>query len=170
MGGRRAAALVAVAARRGGETRTLLERDWVAVETPHFAIVSSLGPKATRELTNDLERFHAAVEFVMGTRLSESPVPTRVYAFADPVLERPFARRGVRSYFLPSLRGPTIVLRNGGGGRGDATRLVRRQYAEYLLRNRDGLDQPLWHDAGFSEFASTIVVWDEGAEIGVHDR
>ena len=170
MVGRRAAALVAVAALLGCETRTLLERDWVAVETPHFAIVSSLGPEETRQLTGDLERFHAAVEFVMGTRLPESPVPTRVYAFDDPTLERPFDRRGLRSYFLPSLRGPSIVLRNGGGWRGDATRLVRRRYAEYLLRNRDGLDQPLWHDAGFSEFASTIVVWDRGAEIGVHAR
>ena len=61
MVGRRAAALVAVAALLGCETRTLLERDWVAVETPHFAIVSSLGPEETRQLTGDLERFHAAV-------------------------------------------------------------------------------------------------------------
>ncbi|HJO25601.1 MAG: hypothetical protein QF890_00355 [Myxococcota bacterium] len=168
--GRRAAVLLAVGTLLGCVTRPLLEQDWVVVETPHFAIMSSLGPEATRQLGDDLERFHSAVEFVTGTRLSHAPLLTRVYAFDAPVIERPFDRRGLRSYFLPSPSGPIIVLRNGGGWRGDATRLVRRRYAEYLLRNRDGLDQPLWHDSGFPEFASTIVVWDQGAEIGAHDR
>ena len=168
--GRRAAVLLVVAALIGCVSRPLLERDWVAVDTPHFAITSALGPDATRQLADDLERFHAAVEFVSGTRLSHVAIPTQVYAFDDPVIERPFDRRGLRSYFLPSLRGPIIVLRNGGGWRGDATRRLRRRYAEYLLRNRDGIEQPLWLDAGFPEFASTIVVWDRGAEIGVHDR
>ena len=168
--GWRTVRLLAVAALVGCVSRPLLEQNWVVVETPHFAIASALGPDATQQLADDLERFHAAVEFVSGTRLSHAPVRTRVYAFDDPTLERPFNRRGEPAYFLPSLRGPRIVLRNGGGWRGDATRRVRRRYAEYLLRNRDGIDQPLWHDAGFPEFASTIVVWDNGAEIGAHDR
>ena len=164
------AGLLAAAALLACVSRPLLEQHWVAVETPHFAIVSALDPEATQQLADDLERFHAAIEFVSGTRLGHAPVRTRVYAFDDPTLERPFNRRGEPAYFLPSLRGPRIVLRNGNGWRGDATRRVRRRYAEYLLRNRDGVDQPLWHDAGFSEFASTIVVWDNGAEIGAHDR
>jgi Tfp pilus assembly protein PilF len=92
---------------------------------------------------------------------------TRVYAFDEPGLERSFARGNIWSYFVPSLLGPAIVLRNGGGWRIDSTHAVRRQYAEYLYRSREGLDRPLWLDAGLAELAAGSHLLDDGIEVGV---
>ena len=114
--GWRTVRLLAVAALVGCVSRPLLEQNWVVVETPHFAIASALGPDATQQLADDLERFHAAVEFVSGTRLSHAPVRTRVYAFDDPTLERPFNRRGEPAYFLPSLRALASCCATGAAG------------------------------------------------------
>ena len=164
--GWRAATLLAIAL-VGCNTTSLEDAAWVSIETPHFSVVSALSPESSIALARDLENFHGAVGFILGKPLPIPPMRTRVYAFDEPGLERDFARGNLWSYFVPSLLGPAIVLRNGGGWRGDSSHDVRRQYAEYLFRNREGLDQPLWLDAGLAEFASGTHLMDEGVEIGV---
>jgi len=151
----------------GCNSTPLAEADWVSIETPHFSVVSALSSTNSLQLARDLEAFHGAVGFILGKPLPPPPMRTRVYAFDEPGFDRHFARGNLWSYFVPSLLGPAIVLRNGGGWRIDSTPDVRRQYAEYLFRSRDGIEQPLWLDAGLAEFASGTDVMDEGVEIGV---
>lgn len=154
----------------GCTTPPLENESWVAIDTPHFRVVSSLSSSDSVQLARDLETFHAAVGFILGRPVPDPPVRTRVYAFDELGFERTFARGNLWSYFVPSLLGPAILLRNGGGWRIDSTYDVRRQYTEYLLRQREGLNAPLWLDAGLAEFASGSVVTDEGIEIGVMPR
>jgi len=145
-------------------------QSYVELETPHFQVVSSLGPQGTIELARDLESFVDTIEFVAGESLTTAAAKTRVLAFDDRTFTRHFDQNGVSGYFLPSLDGGTMVLRTGGGWRDDASEDLRHHYAHYLIRNHHGLDLPLWYDEGLAVYASTIDIDDGFAEIGRHRR
>jgi len=163
---RRFLVLAGLASALGCATRPLDAQDWLAVTTPHFEVVSALGKDATLELARDAERFHQAVEFVLGLPLEAPAVPTRIYAFDDRTLTRPFAVRAEAGYFLPTLREALIVLRTGDGWRDDATLEVRHEYVHYLLRSQPKLAIPLWFEEGAAEFLSTVAIHDDRMELG----
>ena len=143
------------------------EQSWQEVRTRHFDISSSLGTNETQQLAEDLENFRSGVEYLVDAKLPAPALRTRVYAFDGRRVVRPFDRRGVSGYFLPSLDGGWIVLRTGGGWRHDATTELRFEFARYLFRNREGLDLPLWYDEGFGQFASTLEPVEGGIEVGL---
>jgi hypothetical protein len=152
----------------GCATELLHRRDWFSVETSHFAISSSLQNADTRQLALDLEQFRAIVDFLQGPAASPSTGDSRtlVYAFDGRGIFRPFAVRGESSAFLTPEQGEIILLRTGSGWRVDATPEVRRAYADFLFRNRQGDERPAWLQEGFGQLASTIEIRDEGAVIG----
>jgi tetratricopeptide (TPR) repeat protein len=154
----------------GCATRPLEDRDWYEVRTPHFEIVSSLSRDDTVQLVRDVERFHAAVEWMLGTRLPPPPVATRIYAFDGRGFSRPFDRRGVPGYLLQTLRGARVVLRTGDGWEQDASEQVLHDLVHYFLRNRGGFEQPLWFDEGSADFLSTVAVDGEKVDIGMMRR
>jgi tetratricopeptide (TPR) repeat protein len=162
---RSALALAALAA-VGCATRPLDAREWLLVATPHFEVVSSLGRDDTLELARDAERFHQAVEFVLGLPLAPPAVPTRIYAFDDRTPGRPFAIRSEAGYLLPRLRETLIVLRTGDGWREDATEELRHEYVHHLLRGQPGGPLPLWFDEGAAGFLSTVAIRDDRIELG----
>jgi len=163
---RRCLLLAALASSLACATRPLDELDWLAVSTPHFEVVSGLGKDATLELARDAESFHQAVEFVLGLPLEPPTVPTRIYAFDDRTVSRPFAVRGEPGYFLPTLREAWIVLRTGDGWRDDATLELRHEYVHYLLRSQPQIALPLWFEEGAAEFLSTVSIGDDRIELG----
>jgi tetratricopeptide (TPR) repeat protein len=128
--------------------------------------VSALGKDATLALARDAESFHQAVEFVLGLPLEPAAVPTRIYAFDDRTVARPFAIRAESGYFLPTLREAWIVLRTGDGWRDDASEQVRHEYVHYLLRSQPQLALPLWFEEGAAEFLSTVSIGDDRIELG----
>jgi tetratricopeptide (TPR) repeat protein len=147
-------------------TTPLHERDWLEVRTPHFEITSSLGEEETRRLARDAERFHAAIEFVMGVRLRAPAVPTRIVAFDGRGFRRPLAVRGARSWFRTSPREALLVLR-AGDGFADATESLRHEYVHHVVRSHAGFGLPLWFDEGAAEFLSTVDVREEYVELGI---
>jgi tetratricopeptide (TPR) repeat protein len=136
------------------------------VRTPHFEILSSLDAEETLDLVRDAELFHTTAEFALGLTFPPPVVPTRIFAFDGRGFVRPFDVRGEPGYFLPSLRGATIVLRTGDGWRLDATVKLRHAYVHYLLRNHGGFERPLWFDEGSAEFLSTAAVSEGRIDLG----
>jgi tetratricopeptide (TPR) repeat protein len=162
----RAAAAAALGLALGCATRPASEQSWVEVETPHFRILSALSRSGTAALARDLELFRRAVELLAAEGL---PAPARrslVFAFDDRRPTRSFGAGPRASYLLSSADGLRLVLRGGGGWRGDASDELRHDLAHALLRGRDGLAAPLWYDEGIAQVASTIEVGDRGARIG----
>ncbi|MFP8874781.1 MAG: hypothetical protein VCB42_09695, partial [Myxococcota bacterium] len=148
-------------------TKSLHQSDWLEVTSPHYIVFSSLGRQPTLQLAEDLERMRAAAEFLLGERMRPASLRTRVYAFDDRSLVRPFDLRGQSGYFLSTLEGGIIVLRSGGGWRRDAPWKLRHDYAHHLLRNHRGLTTSLWLDEGFAQFLSTVQINDQSADLGI---
>jgi tetratricopeptide (TPR) repeat protein len=163
---RRAGAGLAVLLALGCITPPLHEREWTLVSTGSFEIASSLGPAATQRLAADLDGFRAATAYVTGFELQPPAVPIRVYAFEDKGVERRFDVRGEPSYWLPSVRGSAIVLREGGGF-ADATLGVRHELAHELVRSHAALGVPLWYDEGLGLFLSTLRANRDRVDLGV---
>jgi hypothetical protein len=131
----------------------------------NFHIYSTYGAEATRALASDLEAFRSSVVFLTGK--PRKPIrKTRVLAFDDRSLMRRFDRSGQPGYYLPSLRGGTIVLRTNRGWDGGATLRLRHLYAHDVLRNRVGLSLPLWLDEGVAQYLSTVNVRGRKARLG----
>ena len=120
-------------------------QSFVSLRTPNFEILSALGRSQTRALARDLELFHAGVLAIAG--LEETPdwrEPTRVLAFDDRSLGRPFGIRGRTAYFVPGVDRGTLVFRVPGGWHERASRELRADYAQRLIRGRSPRRLPLW--------------------------
>ena len=164
---RPAAGLAICLALAGCITTPLQERDWVRVETQHFDVWSSLGADESLRLAIELERFRTATGFVAGRELPADPLPTRVLAFDDRGIGRPFAYLSQRGYLLARQPGDVIVLRTGGGWEGDAWTALKLDYARRLIWNSSRDTAPPWLDEGLPQVASTIEARDDGAHAGV---
>jgi tetratricopeptide (TPR) repeat protein len=142
-------------------------QSFVRLETPHFEIVSSLGRDETRELAEGLELFHAGCLSLFG--FETTPIGhgrTRVLAFDDRSLGRPFGMGAATTYFVPTLERPQIVFRVPGSWRERVSRAVRADYARRLLRSRSPRRLPLWLESGLADVASTIQVRGEEVRLG----
>jgi len=161
-----AALLLCAAVVLGCATTSIKNRDWHTIETANFRIYSTFGAAGTRALATDLEAFGSAVVFLTG-KPRKKILKTRVLAFDDRTLTRPFDLSGQPGYYLSSLRGGTIVLRTNKGWDGDATLRLRHLYAHDVFRNRVGLSLPLWLDEGVAQYLSTAVIHGHKAQLGL---
>jgi tetratricopeptide (TPR) repeat protein len=144
----------------------LQNRDWVQIQTQHYDVWSSLSLDDSIRLAVDLEHFRAATAFISGPAIPADAVATRVFAFDDRGIGRPFAHASARAYLLPRQPGDVIVLRTGGGWEGDAWTPFKLEYARHLLWNASPDALPPWLDEGFPQLASTLESHDEGAHAG----
>ncbi len=141
-------------------------QEFVEIRTTHFHVMSSFGVAETQELARVLEFYHAgtlkALELGNESRGIEM---TRVLAFDDRSLGRPFGVRGEDAFFLPTPESGIIVLRTSADWRQRATLELRLRYAHRLLRNLAAVRYPLWLEEGLAQFASTVDV--RGREISI---
>jgi tetratricopeptide (TPR) repeat protein len=145
----------------------LKDRDWVEIHTRHYDIWSSLPRGDSMDLAIDLEHFRTAAAFLSGKEIPTDAVVTRVFAFDDRGIGRPFSYQSQRSYLLPRQPGDVIVLRTGGGWEGDAWTPLKLEYARRLIWNASPVVPPPWLDEGLPQFASTLESREDGARAGV---
>lgn len=145
------------------------------VETPQFEISSAFGPEATRRLARDLELYHAGCLSIFG--LDETPrghPRSRVLAFDDRAVGRPFGQGAESSYLVPGIDRATIVFRVPGDWNERASQALRVDYARGLLRSVSPRRLPLWLETGLAEVASAIQLRGNevrlGAVIEAHAR
>jgi len=159
--------VVAIAGSLGCATTRPGMQSFVRLETPNFEVVSSLGRDETRELAEGLELFHAGCLSLFG--FETTPIGhgrTRVLAFDDRSLGRPFGMGAASAYFVPTLERPQIVFRVPGSWRERVSRSLRADYARRLLRSRSPRRLPLWLESGLADVASTIQVRGEEVRLG----
>jgi tetratricopeptide (TPR) repeat protein len=150
----------------GCATTPLENLPWHATRSQHYEILSALGEEETTNLAISLERTRATLEFLWGEPVPPAPVPTRVLAFDDRGIGRPFAHGGDRSYLLPRAEGDLIVLRTGGGWDGDAREPLKRSLARRVLARATEREDLPWLPEGVAQLASTLQVRGAGAWLG----
>lgn len=145
------------------------ERDkWTTVRADEFVIFSSVSPRETTRITNELLRMRAALGKL--TRLKvRSPLPTRVYVFRNEAAFAPFrdaifgARlENIRGVFLSRPEGNFVLLQGDVDSR---SHLIYHELTHYFVRNTTtGL--PLWLDEGVAEYYSTFEASGNDVRVG----
>jgi Tfp pilus assembly protein PilF len=144
----------------------LEDRDWVQVRTENYDVWAAQPLDDALRLAADLEYFRTATAFISGRAIPAAAVATRVFAFDDRGIGRPFLHESRRAYLLPRQPGDVIVLRTGGGWDGDAWTSFKLEYARRLLWNASPEVPPPWLDEGLPQLASTLQARDGGAHAG----
>lgn len=159
--------LLALGTGVGCASHSPFNQTFVEVVTPNFHVTSSLGDEATRTLALDLEVFHAGALFALGID-ADTPTRTRtrVLAFDGRSATRPFAVRGAASFLVPTIDGPTLVIRATGSFSERVEPDTRHAYAHRVLRDQVPTLLPLWYEEGRAQVASTVAVNRDQAEVG----
>ncbi len=151
----------------GCVTTPLENRDWWRVQTAHFDIWSALGKEETERLALQAEGFRTATEYLWGQTIPPAAIRTRIYAFDDRGIGRPYSHGNDRSYLLPRFDGDIIVLRTGGGWTSDARTPLKLAFARRLISHAaPDLPSP-WLYEGMAQLASTLEVGGPGASVGI---
>lgn len=139
--------------------------NWIVVESPRFEIFSTMPKERTLELARDLEQFHALVLTLTGATEIESPIPTRIFAFAKSSDYRRFAPRRSAGSFHSGVRWNTILL-TGYGKRLNAQDILLHEYVHFVVRQGTIRQLPVWWDEGYAEVLSTARKQMGYVEIG----
>ena len=146
------------------------QANWIVVNSPNFEIMSTLSTEETMELATDLERFRALIHAVTTTPKKESPVPTRIVAFASPSQYIPFApARQTAGFFNDAVRANTVALVDQSNVL-DARTVIFHEYVHFILQNGTTVTYPLWYNEGFAEVLSTVRAHKGNLVIGALPR
>ena len=153
-----AAALLAVAALE--LPATAAKDDWISVRTPHLAIVSSAGERATTRLAERLERFVDAFSSFVDVG-ADPDVPVTVMVFGNDAAFAPFRPRqngrtlNLSGYFQRADDENVIALSLETSADEHPYRVIFHEYA-HALTARAAAVWPLWLQEGLAEFYSTF--------------
>ena len=157
-----AVAALAATAGLGCISTPLEERNWQALQTPHFEILTTYNTRDAEQLAKQLEQFRLAAEHTWGSAIPARSRRIRVIAYDGNGVERPFRVLDRETSYLVALPGrDTLVLRTRLGWGEDAPIELRLDLARRLFRNASSEDLPPWLVEGLAQLASTSQVKGE---------
>ncbi|MBT8083364.1 MAG: tetratricopeptide repeat protein [Gammaproteobacteria bacterium] len=135
------------------DTVSLDARDWHAVRSDNFRIVSVLGEARTIELLRQLEIMHASVGATLNGALIASGTPIVIVAVDD---HDDYASLGAppqsAGFFISDLRESAILIEDSEDTSG--VRVMLHEYAHYLNRQAGRIRYPRWFEEGNAEYLS----------------
>ena len=135
---------------------------WIALQSPHFELVTDTGAKMAGQLLANLERIRVALAPGTG---NGNPLPVRVVVFRRPEKFIPYRPTRIASAFFQS--GPDrdyIVASVNDDGRFPLPALFH-EYVHLVLHHTTPV-LPKWLDEGMAEYYSTIEFTANGAHVG----
>jgi len=140
---------------------------WRRIDSPNFIIIGEGGGGDLRDLAVRFEGFREMLGRVLNVRVTQTPVPTFVVAFAYDRSFTPFKpmfdgkRVEAAGVFVP--RNDVNYIAMVHDGQDTRMRIVLHEYAHVVLENT-GQRLPLWLDEGLAEYYSTFVMSKGGKE------
>ena len=143
---------------------------WRQIVAPHFVVIGDASPSAMRGVAEQLEQFRAIFERLLQKARVASPVPTRVYLFANRARFQPYMpvykgkRVDVGGLFLPGRDANAIAMTVEDEQY--ALPITYHEYVHFIVDNTLTA-VPVWFNEGLAEYYSTFVlVGGNRAELG----
>jgi len=148
--------------------------DWLEASSEHFVVYANDSERDVRKFSEQLERFHAAMELVTGFE-TETPSPSnRVTVFmvsSQSEIQRLAGSRNVGGFYIPragrsSAFVPRVEVKTG---QPDYSMIaLLHEYAHHFLLSNSQFPSPRWFGEGGAEFfASAEFTADGGLGIGM---
>jgi Flp pilus assembly protein TadD len=146
--------------------------EWFESSSAHFVVYADVSERDVRAFSEQLERYHAAMELVTGLK-TEPPSPSnRVTVFMvrnQREIQRLASSRNVGGFYIPRAGGsvafvPRVEVRNGQPGFWMIALL--HEYAHHFLLSNSGFPSPRWFAEGGAEFFASSDFGADGS-IGI---
>lgn len=151
-----------------------VKAEWLEASSAHFVVYADDSERDVRRFSEQLERFHAAMELVTGLE-GEDPSPSnRVTVFMvrnQRQIERLAGNRNIGGFYIPRAGGsvafvPRVDAKSGQLDYPMITLL--HEYAHHFLISNSRFPSPRWVSEGGAEFfASAEFTGDGGLSIGM---
>jgi len=143
---------------------------WVAIESPHFTVLTNAEPARGAEISSGLERFRAVFARLAPELELSSPAPTRILAFRDAEAFAPYkagadpAGGAILGQFLSHPDGNFITV-NADPEIVGALAVIYHEYVHHLVVHNFP-SVPLWFNEGLAEYYSTFEIEGSRARVG----
>lgn len=139
--------------------------EWVEAQSPHFVVYADDNRANVQRFSQELEKFHAALEFVMGLS-SPPPSPSNrvtVYIVGSERMVQKLLGEGskfVNGFYIPRAGGsaafiPPVVW--GSTELSEGKRTLLHEYVHHFMASNSGFLIPRWYGEGSAEFFSSAA-------------
>lgn len=153
---------------------TAAQAEWLEASSDHFVVYADDSERDVRKFSEQLERFHAAMEIITGLEGLQPSPSNRVTVYmvkSQRQIERLIGSRNIGGFYIPRAGGsvafvPRVDVRNG---QPDFSMIaLLHEYAHHFLLSNSNFPSPRWFGEGGAEFfASTEFTADGGLGIGM---
>ena len=147
-----------------------VQAEWLEASSPHFVVYADDSERDIRRFSEQLERYHDAMEVVTGREL-ETPSPSnRVTVFVVKnvrEVQRLFGEggRNVGGFYMPRAGGSLAIVpqvKVGGSQLDWSMSTLLHEYAHHFLVSNSSFPMPRWLGEGAAEFFSAARFPSEG--------
>lgn len=148
--------------------------DWYEASSDHFVIYADQSEKQVRDFSERLERFHSAVNLVLGIE-SAKPSPSNrvtVYVVQNAGQVRKLFGEGnryVAGFYVPRAGGTLAIVPRISAADSDlelsGITVLLHEYTHHVMHGRTSLSYPLWYSEGFAEFFAAASFEKDGSVI-----
>jgi tetratricopeptide (TPR) repeat protein len=142
---------------------------WTTLAIDELTIYSSADDYTTRSVASGLARLRDALGVVTQLKV-RSPLPTRVFVFADQRAFKVYCEAALgrserlSGVFLSHRDGNHVLIDGSVQG---VDHVVYHELTHYFLRNTISSDVPLWFNEGLAEFYSTFAEHKDSVDVGL---
>jgi tetratricopeptide (TPR) repeat protein len=148
--------------------------EWHQASSDHFVIYADQSASQVKQFSERLERFHSAVNLVLGTE-SVKPSPSNrvtVYVVDNTEQVRKLFGEGnryVAGFYTPRAGGTLAIVPRISSGASEfdlsGMTVLLHEYTHHVMYRRSAFTYPLWYSEGFAEFFAAASFERDGSVI-----
>lgn len=145
--------------------------DWYEASSDHFVIYADDSVKDIRRFSENLERFHAAMERLTGRTVARPSPSNRVTIFvvgSASKVQKLAGRRRIAGFYVPragASRAFVQTIRNKNGRPDFSTIVLLHEYAHHFLITSTRFEMPRWMSEGAAEFFAAAAFEKDGSVV-----
>ena len=137
--------------------------EWHEASSDHFLVIADQNEKDTREFAERLERFHAAMYYILGRETQKVSPSNRVTIYvvrsSRKVQQLARDKSGFVLGFYQARAGGSVAytarVDSNGADVSQSERVLFHEYAHHVMHSTNQWSTPRWLSEGFAEFFST---------------
>jgi hypothetical protein len=137
--------------------------EWHEASSDHFLVIADQNEKDTREFAERLERFHAAMYYILGRETQKISPSNRVTIYvvrsASDVRKLAGDKSGFLQGFYQARAGGSVAftarVESNGAEISQSEQVLFHEYAHHVMQSTNQWSIPRWLSEGFAEFFST---------------
>lgn len=151
---------------------------WLEASSPHFVVYANDSEKGLRTFSQQLERYHAALEAVTGSKIPVPSPSNRVTVFVvsgESEVRRLYGEnsRNIGGFYIPRAGGSVAIVprvSTSGSATGDLDMsmiALLHEYAHHFMISSNAFGMPRWFSEGGAEFFASAAFGSDGSvELG----